>query len=819
MFARLLSAALLCATINASEAQQFYVSDPANHASPIGTKLTGVSPSTGEQPFLNAFKTGGGWYTIAVDGHTVTNEGAYLYANLLSANGYPTTLTAGPTESIIGSIASTATVTGSIAGTTLTTTGGGGLVVGGALSGTNVSGGTFIISGGGTSWTVNKSQTVSSTTITMSPTLTVTSISGVPGVWLGGTLTGAGVTSAVISAFTTGSGGIGAYTVSVSQTVASTAITETQTLTGVSSGGMVNQINYAGTWILLYDGTGTFSITKDGSGQQNCPIMNFPGRILFTSNAGGQGISVLLSTTGSGSNYAKNFRLVYAPTSTCNGSTIDPRETKLNQGVVMNPDWHTFMAPFSTVGFSNWIVVDGNATVTNWANRPPFDWPFWAENTASGNGSPAPFIGVPLEAMAAVVNEIGADAYFNMPCAATDDYMTQFATLAKSLVSHHVYVELGNELWNNGGIFNVCYSYTHAQGNLQFGHFGDDGAYNWRGMRTSQMGTLWRSVWGNSTRLTIVLGVQGGVTDTASSTFNNQILTTPLWTGSGTGTGGPPPGGPASPMIDAIAGAPYFGYGPPPSWVTSADGGVTQTLTEMTVGGLMPVAATAVTSTTVSGSLHAVTAYAVTSGNGWSNGSPPPDQAIFSVTFNDLNAASPTIAVDSMPQLPLLGNSNAAFGSGVIGPGGSFATTLNISYEANNNGWVVTSIGYPGGMIAQMLAVMDAWTTYTTVGGGAGKQYITYESGQTLSGQNPTTLALNEAVNSDARMAAAYYQFWTGWKNHGGQGVIMNYDDVEKPGVFGMWGLNQTLFVNQGKYTGTVNFINQNPCWWTNCSR
>jgi hypothetical protein len=49
-------------------------------------------------------------------------------------------------------------------------------------------------------------------------------------------------------------------------------------------------------------------------------------------------------------------------------------------------------------------------------------------------------------------NEIGADGWFNMPILSTDDYVTQFATLAHSMLSKNLtaYVEYGNEIWNNG---------------------------------------------------------------------------------------------------------------------------------------------------------------------------------------------------------------------------------------------------------------------------------------------------------------------------------------------------------------------------------
>ena len=70
----------------------------SNAASPVGTNLADVTWYTTEQPFLNIFKTGGGWTTVAmVNGSNMdTGEEDLLYSSFLDANGYPTTLTAGP---------------------------------------------------------------------------------------------------------------------------------------------------------------------------------------------------------------------------------------------------------------------------------------------------------------------------------------------------------------------------------------------------------------------------------------------------------------------------------------------------------------------------------------------------------------------------------------------------------------------------------------------------------------------------------------------------------------------------------------------------
>jgi hypothetical protein len=133
---------------------------------------------------------------------------------------------------VTGSIAANV-VTGSIAGNTLTvsavTTGV--LTVGQTISGTNVTAGTRIEeiltgTGGVGTYRVSATQTVASTTITGSGgTLTVTAVaSGTLGI--GDALTGTGITAGTyVTGFITGAGGTGTYAVNIGQTATSGTVT------------------------------------------------------------------------------------------------------------------------------------------------------------------------------------------------------------------------------------------------------------------------------------------------------------------------------------------------------------------------------------------------------------------------------------------------------------------------------------------------------------------------------------------------------------------------------------------------------------------
>jgi hypothetical protein len=138
---------------------------------------------------------------------------------------------------------SAATFTGSISSTTLTVTSvlSGTIAVGQAIFGQGVLQNTVITAlgtgtGGTGTYTVSNTQTVASTTINSvaSPAIVTGAISGTTltvsavtsgTLRIGQTIDGTGVTDGtIIKAFGTGSGGVGTYTVSASQTVSSTTI-------------------------------------------------------------------------------------------------------------------------------------------------------------------------------------------------------------------------------------------------------------------------------------------------------------------------------------------------------------------------------------------------------------------------------------------------------------------------------------------------------------------------------------------------------------------------------------------------------------------
>jgi hypothetical protein len=128
--------------------------------------------------------------------------------------------------------------------------------------------------------------------------------------------------------------------------------------------------------------------------------------------------------------------------------------------------------------------------------------------------------------MVALANKIGADPWFNMPHLATDEYVEEFATIVRDtlnsgLVAH---VEPFNEIWNDQ------FSHTwwaRDEARRLWGEVDVNDNINWQAMRSAQMLTIWKNVFGveASTRLRTIIGIQSG----SGYTMYERILNTYVW--------------------------------------------------------------------------------------------------------------------------------------------------------------------------------------------------------------------------------------------------------------------------------------------------
>jgi hypothetical protein len=311
-----------------------------------------------------------------------------------------------------------------------------------------------------------------------------------------------------------------------------------------------------GQYIVLYDGQGTIKYSFDAV--KNTKLSTLGRDVLDIATPSSAGILIFITATDPNNtgNYIRNIRLVYAP-----------NESLLAGGEIFNPAFLREVSPFRTFRFMDWMKTN-NSTQSAWGSRLLPSYGYY------GVGG-----GVPIEVMVALANQQSADAWFNMPHMATDDYITQFAVLVHQRLgsSQRVYVEYSNETWNY--TFGQT-AWIQNQGLQTWPSLNPSTDYftanrNFYGMRAAQICDLWKSVWGaDAGRVVCVMGAQAAATYTATAS-----LACLLWSSAPCSSHG----------INAVAIAPYFGgYNVPDSWTTQPDGGLTSLFTEITQGGLAP---------------------------------------------------------------------------------------------------------------------------------------------------------------------------------------------------------------------------------------
>ena len=277
----------------------------------------------------------------------------------------------------------------------------------------------------------------------------------------------------------------------------------------------------AGQYVILYDGVGTIGVGLDGR-----MVSTAQGRDVFNvaKPSISQGVFVCITSTDP-TNHLRNIRVVKAE-----------EESLLSQGQIYTPRFLDLLKNFRAIRAMQWLQVINSKASGNWADRPHMTDAGWG----SANG-------VPLEAVIALCNAESADCWINVPHTATDDYMTQMATLVHQQLASDlkVYVEFSNEVWNPGY---AEYHYAAQQGAALWpgktNEFGDN--RNWYGMRTAQMCDIWAQVWGGDySRVHCVLAAQAANTYTVRSSLDCT-----LWSGAPC----------YKHHVTDVAIAPYFGW-------------------------------------------------------------------------------------------------------------------------------------------------------------------------------------------------------------------------------------------------------------------
>lgn len=201
------------------------------------------------------------------------------------------------------------------------------------------------------------------------------------------------------------------------------------------------------------------------------------------------GILITITRTNP-SNYIRNIRV------------IRPGYEGIWQAINFSPLMLEKLQPFGTLRFMDWTNTNGQ-TDSAWENRTLLSHRTYTKN------------GVAWEETIRLANTLGKNIWVSIPHLATDDYVTKLAQLVFNTLEPHltVYVEYSNEVW--GSLFPGG-QYAQAQG-VTLGLAPSDptqARFCYLGLRTNQISTIWRGVFGSSGRLQMVVSTQAVNADT-----------------------------------------------------------------------------------------------------------------------------------------------------------------------------------------------------------------------------------------------------------------------------------------------------------------
>ena len=260
-----------------------------------------------------------------------------------------------------------------------------------------------------------------------------------------------------------------------------------------------------GNYTVLYDGEGTLTYGDDAK-----LVSQSAGREIIQIRAGGDKFfKVTLRIIKSNpKNYLRNIRLL-PPGGICANNPYkrvpNARSCRNNylafekhyDKILFNPDYLNFMRNFKVIRFMNMSGITRNP-VTSWNRMPRMTQATWAGKEGRR--------GAPLEVMVKLANKLNATPWFNMPHAADNNLIRQYARYVKKHLRPHLkpYIEYTNETWNNA--FSQA-RYTKTMGikqrldtnRAQAGH-------KFYAKRSVEIMRIWEQVYGGHQRFTRVLG-------------------------------------------------------------------------------------------------------------------------------------------------------------------------------------------------------------------------------------------------------------------------------------------------------------------------
>ena len=246
----------------------------------------------------------------------------------------------------------------------------------------------------------------------------------------------------------------------------------------------------AGRYELTFDGQGDLALS--GLAEE---IDRSPGRIVFD-YAPGEGAVILTISALDPDDPIRNIRVVRAD-----------RAAALAEGQFFNPDWLARIRGVKGIRFMDWMATN-DSTLSSVEDRPKVGDYTWAR------------IGVPVEVMVALANELHAEPWLTLPHAASDDLVRAYAGMVKAGLDPglRVWVEYSNEVWN------WQFAQAHWAEAMGKARWGQDGTWlQFYGLRAAEVMGVFSAEMGEPARVVRVVATQTGVKGVEA-----QILMAPL---------------------------------------------------------------------------------------------------------------------------------------------------------------------------------------------------------------------------------------------------------------------------------------------------
>lgn len=262
-----------------------------------------------------------------------------------------------------------------------------------------------------------------------------------------------------------------------------------------------------GDYVVLYDGTGQLSY---GHGVEL--VSQTPNRDVIRLKAGEDGDinASLVIERMADTDPIKHIRIlppggicqdnpyqrVFAQTDCASGAAYLPFE-QYYTSIRFTPEYLNYLKDFSTIRFMAMSGITRNPE-SHWSERPHLQEATW------GGGYGAR--GAPLEIQVDLANRMQTDAWFNLPHAADDEYIRNFASYVRDQLhpQARIYVEYTNEVWNTSFSHS---EYTQKKGiEAGFNINSVEAGYQYYIKRAGEVFAIWEQVFGGRERLIRVIG-------------------------------------------------------------------------------------------------------------------------------------------------------------------------------------------------------------------------------------------------------------------------------------------------------------------------